>query len=164
MARPKPTKMLALLGRCRRTGRWRVAQRSQVLAVLGTCNLDMRRSFVDSGDQLKMKVTVVFGSATFLLPEGAEVRPSGVSLLASSLVDVPEHDSECDLPMVEIEWICMFGRLRIVTERSLAQSGAEPGPGPDVVTELEPAVAGADEAVPDDTAAPRLEPVAADAA
>ena len=133
MAKAKPTKMLAVLGRCRRTGRWRVAAKSQVLAVLGTCSLDMRRSFVESDDQLKMKVTVVFGSATFLLPHGAEVRPSGVSFLASSLVDVPEHEDESELPTLDIEWICMFGRLRIITEEALMEQVAEPE-----VEEVEP--------------------------
>jgi hypothetical protein len=117
VAKSKPTKMLAVLGRCRRTGRWRIAGRSSVLALLGSCNLDMRHSFVDEEqERLRMKVTVVLGSATFLLPHGAEVRPSGLSLLSASSVDVPEHDEEADLPMLDIEWTSILGRLRIMTE------------------------------------------------
>jgi hypothetical protein len=118
-----------------------------VLAVLGTCHLDMRRSFVESDGQLRMKVTVVFGSATFLLPDGAEVRPSGVSFLASSLVDVPEHEQEPELPTVGIEWTCMFGRLRIVTEQVLAAPEPEPEPRAD---ELIGGAGGTDASTPAD--------------
>ena len=122
MAKQKPTKMLAILGRSHRTGRWRLASRSSVLAFLGSCHLDMRASFVED-DKLKMKVTVLLGSATFVLPDGAEVRPSGMSLLAGSTVDVLEHAEEAELPMLEIEWTAILGRIRILTHRQ--EEGAE---------------------------------------
>ena len=124
MAKPKPTKMLAVLGHCHRTGRWRLASRSAVVAVLGTCHLDMRDSFVEA-EQLRMKVTVVLGSATFIVPNGAEVKPSGMSLLGGSMVDVPEHEDTADLPTLQIEWISIFGRVRIVTEETMAVDPAD---------------------------------------
>lgn len=120
MAKTKPAKMLAILGRSRRTGRWRMTSRSSVLAILGAVHLDMRDAFVDD-DKLKMTVTVFLGSATFVLPQGAEVRPSGVSLLSSSSVEVPEHDEDAQLPMLEIEWLSMLGRMRVVTEHVTQQ-------------------------------------------
>lgn len=127
MAKSKPTKMLAVLGRCHRTGRWRLASRSSVLALLGLCHLDLRHSFVET-ERVRVKVTVVFGSATFLVPNGAEVRPSGMSLLGGSIVDVPEHDDTSDLPTLEIEWISVLGRLRIVTEDTIDAEPAETRP------------------------------------
>ncbi len=124
MAKSKPTKMLAVLGRCRRTGRWRLASKSSVLAVLGLCHLDMRDSFVDD-EQLKMTVTVFLGTATFIVPNGAEVRPSGMSLLGASTVDVPEHDDTSELPTLEIEWTSIFGRIRIVSEDLIDAEGGQ---------------------------------------
>ncbi|MEM9651597.1 MAG: hypothetical protein AAGA65_05845 [Actinomycetota bacterium] len=125
MAKPKPTKMLAVLGRSRRTGRWRVASRSSVLSLLGACHLDMTQSFVDDKEKLKMTVQVFLGSATFILPDGAEVRPSGTAVLAASMVDVPDHDDTSDLPTLDIEWTCIFGRIRILSEDAAAQLEAE---------------------------------------
>ena len=127
MAKAKPAKSLAILGRTRRTGRWRLVPRSTVLVVFGACYLDMRNSFVvtedddDDDDEeviLKMKVTTFCGSATFLLPEGAEVKPSGMSLLGASTVDVPEHEDASELPTLEIEWTSVLSRFRILTDRS----------------------------------------------
>ena len=137
MAKSKPTKMLAVLGRSRRTGRWTVASRSSVLALLGSCHLDMTHSSID-GDQFKMKVTVLLGSTTFVLPPGAVVKPSGMSLLAGSTVDVPEQEDDAGLPILEIEWTAILGRLRIVTatadqerEQELGAAVAELPGGPD---------------------------------
>lgn len=115
MAKSRPTKMLAILGRCHRSGRWRLASRSSVVAFLGTCHLDMRHSVIDT-ERLKMSATVVLGSATFIVPNGAEVRPSGMAFLSGSVVDVPEHDDGAELPTLEIEWTAIFGKVRIVEQ------------------------------------------------
>ncbi|MEM7275305.1 MAG: hypothetical protein AAF547_19670, partial [Actinomycetota bacterium] len=85
----------------------------------------MTHSFVDDKEKLKMSVTVFLGSATFILPDGAEVRPSGMALLAASMVDVPDHDDTSDLPTLDIEWSCIFGRLRILSEDAAARLAAE---------------------------------------
>ena len=120
MAKSKPTKMFAILGRCHRSGRWRLASRSTVVALLGICHLDMRHSFVEA-EQLKMKATVLLGSATFIVPNGAEVRPSGMSFLSGSTVDVPEHDDTTDLPTLDIEWTVIFGSVKIISEDTLVE-------------------------------------------
>jgi len=118
--------MSAVLGRCRRTGRWRLAARSNVLALFGSVRLDMRHSFVegDEPDELKMKVMVLFGSAVLILPEGAEVRPSGVSFLSAEWVDVPDH-VPVGLPTLEVEWTCVFGRVHVVTGSVLEKAARE---------------------------------------
>lgn len=117
MAKHPPAKMSAVLGRCRRTGRWRLGARSNVLAVLGSVRLDMRHSFVEGDEphELKMKVMVLFGSAVLILPEGAEVRPSGMSFLSAEWVDVPDHPVPSGLPTLEVEWTCVLGRVHVVT-------------------------------------------------
>lgn len=124
MAKSKPTKMLAVLGRCHRTGRWRLARRSSVLALLGLCHLDLRHSFVET-EQVRVKVTVLLGSATFIVPNGAEVRPSGMSLLGGSILDVPEHEDTSELPTLEIDWVSILGRIRIVTEETVDVTAAD---------------------------------------
>lgn len=91
------------------------------MAILGVCHLDMRHSFVDD-EQLKMKVTVLLGAATFIVPSGAEVRPSGMSFLSGSTVDVPEHEDTSELPTLEIEWTTIFGSVKIISEDTLLNS------------------------------------------
>ncbi|MGH1492873.1 MAG: hypothetical protein ACRBK7_26345 [Acidimicrobiales bacterium] len=114
MAKSKPTKMLAVLGRCRRGGRWQPANRSSVLAVVGDCYLDMRKALVDEEQPVKFEVTVVLGSVTFVVPPGVEIRPSGMSILASSKVAVPTAE-DSSFPVIEVEWNCILGRIRIIS-------------------------------------------------
>jgi len=150
VAKNPPAKMSAVLGRCRRTGRWGLGARSNVLAVLGSVRLDMRHSFVegDEPDELKMKVTVFFGSAVLILPEGAEVRPSGMSFLSVEWVDVPDHPVPSGLPTLQVEWTCVLGRVHVVTGSVLEK------------TAQEKAAADADDDAADDDVAP--EPWAAE--
>lgn len=117
MAKSKPTKMLAVLGRCRRGGRWQPAARSSVLAVLGDCHLDMRNALVEPDQPVKFQVTVFLGAVTFIVPPGVEIRPSGMSILASSQVAVPTAD-ETSFPLIEVEWTCILGRVRIIAAES----------------------------------------------
>jgi len=72
-----------------------------------------------------MKVTVIFGSATFVMPQGAEVHPSGVSLLSGSVVEVPENQESTDLPMLEVEWFSVFGKVKIITDSGDENIGEE---------------------------------------
>ncbi|MCP3993197.1 MAG: hypothetical protein GY724_29310, partial [Actinomycetia bacterium] len=144
MAKSNRGKMFAILARCQRSGRWRLASRFSVLALLGACRLDLRRAIVE-GERSRVKVTVFLGSASVMLPPGAEVRPSGFSLLSASTVDIPGADETSELPLIEIEWITIFGRLRIGTEETLekrddpeTQLDAEPAKPPPVVEQAQP--------------------------
>jgi hypothetical protein len=121
MAKIRPTKMFAVLGRCRRAGKWRLGGRVTILTLFGSCDLDMRNVVVDEG-RLRINVTVLFGIARFLIPEGAEVRPSGSCVFASSVVNVPPNGERPDLPTIEIEWNCIFGRMRILSPSAVTES------------------------------------------
>jgi hypothetical protein len=125
MAKAKPTKMLAVLGRCRRGGRWQPAAKSSVLAVLGDCHLDMRKAIVDQEQPVKFQVTVFLGAVTFIVPPGVEIRPSGMSILAASRVAVPTAE-EASFPLIEVEWTCILGRIRIISADNLAGAAIDP--------------------------------------
>ncbi len=111
-------KVIAVLGRTLRAGRWKLADDSLVIAVFGRCVLDLSRAYVDEDDdELSMTVFALFGSVSIVLPPGCDVEPSGIALLASSEVAIPS-DKAVDvtqdvLAPLEISWFAMFGRVRI---------------------------------------------------
>ena len=112
VAKIKLGKIHAILGRSHRTGRWRLSPRTSVVALLGSCRLDLREAQLD-GDVSKMTATVFLGGVTIIIPPGVEVRPSGLSLLGGATVDVPSFEDGQDAALIEIEWTSVFGRLRI---------------------------------------------------
>lgn len=111
-------KVIAVLGRTLRAGRWKLSDDSLVIAVFGRCVLDLSRAYVDEDDdELSMTIFVLFGSVSIVLPPGCDVEPSGIALLASSEVEIPSDKDEDItagvLAPLEISWIAMFGRVRI---------------------------------------------------
>ena len=56
------SKVIAVLGRTVRAGRWKVAEDSLVIALFGKCVLDLRRAYVDEeDDELSMSIFALAG-------------------------------------------------------------------------------------------------------
>ena len=125
----KPAKMSAILGRNRRLGQWQIPARSTVLAVFGTCHIDMRKAYTeDELKEVKMSITSIFGGVEIIVPDGVEVRPSGAAFLASSSFEVPKMRDDASLPPLILETLTLFGRLRlhtVIDEAEAAERDAE---------------------------------------
>jgi hypothetical protein len=129
-------KVVAVLGRTRRVGRWKIADDSLVIAVFGRCLLDLTRAFIDEVDAddgddedwlepISIRVIALFGSVSIVLPSGAQLDPSGMAILASAGVDLPLASEPVPLKPLEIEWTAVLARVR-VTESEKKQ-GMESG-------------------------------------
>jgi len=111
-----PAKLTAVLGACKRRGRWQVSNQTTAFVLFGHCYIDYRDAYADDEiEKMKLKVTCILGNATFIVPEGADIQPSVVSLLASTGFDVPKVDGESPLPTLVIESTTVLGRCRVLT-------------------------------------------------
>jgi hypothetical protein len=113
------SKVIAVLGRTLRAGRWKLAEDTLVIALFGRCVLDLTRAYVDEEDEdLTMSIFAIFGSVSVLLPPGCDVEPSGVAIVASSDIEIPSERCEDITQMVlaplDISWLAMFARVRVV--------------------------------------------------
>jgi len=151
-----PAKLMAVLGVCRRKGRWEVSQRTSALVLFGHCHIDFREAFADPEiESMKLNVTCLFGNATFLMPEGVDIRPSVVSVLASTGFDVPNDDVEAALPTIAMETTTLFGRCRIRIEKDEVDVASEIIEVGDAdVAPLEPPPLSDDQLTPDPEAVP----------
>ena len=82
--------------------------------LFGRAVIDLRQART-SAEELEFTCMSVFANITFLVPEGAEVRPSGMAILGSSKCMVPESDQPSALPAMSVDATTIFGRLRIRT-------------------------------------------------
>lgn len=125
----KPAKMSAVLGRNRRLGQWKIPAKSSVLAVFGTCHIDMRKAYTEADiSQVKMSITSIFGGVEIIVPDGVDIRPSGVAFLASSEFEVPKIREDASLPPLVLDTLTLFGRLRlhtVIDEAEAAERDAE---------------------------------------
>ena len=110
--------IISVIGGCRRAGRWLVPSKTKVMTFFGRATIDLREAQT-SADELAFDCMSAFASITFIVPEGAEVRPSGVAILASARSDVPVEVGGCHLPRIAIDAVTLFGRFRVVTGEAL---------------------------------------------
>lgn len=106
--------IFSVIGGAKRSGRWRVPASTRTLTLFGRCLIDLRQAET-TADELSFSCISAFAGVTFIVPEGAEVRPSGVAVLGSARSLVPVSDTPAHLPPISIDAITVLGRLRIRT-------------------------------------------------
>ena len=134
------SKVIAVLGRTVRAGRWKVSDDSLVIALFGRCALDLSRAYVDEEDEdLSMSVFALFGSVSILLPPGCDVEPSGVAIAASSEVEIPSERNpditRTALAPLDISWLALFAKVRIAEVHPESPSLRAAAGSPDPVGE-----------------------------
>lgn len=110
--------IISVIGGCRRAGRWLVPSKTKVMTFFGRATIDLREAET-TADELTFDCMSAFASITFIVPEGAEIRPSGMAILASARSDVPVEVGGSHLPKIAIDAITLLGRFRIITGEAL---------------------------------------------
>ena len=108
-------RIVSVLGGSRRVGRWRIPASTSVMALFGRTTLDLREA-ESQASEIEIRCLSVFAGVTILVPKGADVRPAGTAILASTSCDIPAHDEPATLPPVLISATTVLGKLHIQTE------------------------------------------------
>jgi hypothetical protein len=108
------SRIISVFGGNRRRSRWLLAGDTSVLNVFGRSCLDLREVECRS-DEVAMTVLAVLGSVTILVPEGADVRLSGASFLASSDGLVVRGDGASPLPPIMVTATTVMGRTKVIS-------------------------------------------------
>lgn len=137
-------RIFSVLSGTRRRSRWRLAASNTVLTVFGRTFLDMRHAETPAS-AVDMRIWCVFGSVTILVPEGADVRPSGMAFLGTSDCVVPTLPVDAGFPPLDVEANVVFGRVRVRTALGNEETAAIPVDVP--VRRGEPAAAAPEPAV-----------------
>jgi class 3 adenylate cyclase len=72
-------------------GRWRIAGKTNVVAVMGGCDMDLRRAEID-GPEVEITAVAFWGGVKIIVPEGFDVELRGFSFMGGRtmrLRDVP---------------------------------------------------------------------------
>lgn len=114
MSTDSNAKIFSVIGGCGRSGRWLVPEKTNMMTLFGRAVIDLRDARTNA-EELEFTCLSVFANITFIVPEGAEIRPSGMAIFGSSRSTVPTSGAPCDLPPISIEATTVIGRLRIRT-------------------------------------------------
>ncbi len=124
LARPTrevpPANLTAVFGSIERSGAWRLAPRTAVTAVFGSCKLDLRRATISS-DVTEIHVNVYFGSLDLIIPEGVEIDVEAAVILGGREVKLAHPTSPSDYrPLIRVTGAVALGSVNIRDTPSLS--------------------------------------------
>ncbi len=105
--------MIAILGSSENRGRFRIGSRVNIIAAVGSCELDLREASITES-HITIRVFTLVGSAEITVPEGIDVDMGGFSLLGSRSL----HVSAEPLPGSPLITIKAYSILGSVEARS----------------------------------------------
>jgi hypothetical protein len=103
---------VAVLGSSQRSGFWRLAEDSRVLAVLGSCKLDLRSARI-SASVTTIDVGAVLGSVDVVVPAGVEVELEVHAVLGTRDVRMAGTSPAVGAPVIRITGVVLLGSLNV---------------------------------------------------
>lgn len=138
---------VSIMGGSQRKGRWRLREKTNAVAIMGGCQLDLRNAEVE-GPGIVINAIAVMGGIEIIVPEGIEVELGGIAIMGgkdgSKLKDVAPLPGS---PVIRVRAFAFWGGVtvrsrpahtprpsrshRLSHHRSVidvADGGAPPGP------------------------------------
>jgi len=114
--------LVAVLGGCERKGRWRLAERSTNVNVMGGSELDLNQAELAS-DEVELTVVAIMGGSDIRVPEGLNVEVSELALLGGNSVDIGETRPRPGGPVLRLRLLSIMGGIDV--KRGPKRSRAE---------------------------------------
>jgi Domain of unknown function (DUF1707)/Cell wall-active antibiotics response 4TMS YvqF len=111
-AAPATRWTVAVMSGSRRRGRWRLRHQTNAIAIMGGCELDLRRAEVE-GPEIIINALAFMGGIDIIVPEGIEVELSGIGLMGGKearIADVPILPGS---PIVRVRALALMGEVTV---------------------------------------------------
>ncbi len=124
---------VSIMGGSQRRGRWRLQEKTNAVAVMGGCTLDLRNAEVH-GSEIVISAVAVMGGIEIVVPEGIEVELGGIAIMggkdARRLKNVPRLPGS---PIVRVRAFAFWGGVSVRSKpphahRNDARTDLLPGP------------------------------------
>jgi uncharacterized protein DUF1707/cell wall-active antibiotic response 4TMS protein YvqF len=109
--------IVALIGDVKRTGRWRLAEKSVAVLGIGDLTLDLRGAEIEAPEST-ITVVALIGDVSVVVPDGVDVEIGGVLLIGDRTYDAPSASPHPGAPVVHLRVFALIGDVRVRVERS----------------------------------------------
>jgi class 3 adenylate cyclase len=104
---------VSIMGGSQRKGRWRLREKTNAVAVMGGCQLDLRNAEVE-GPDIVINAIAVMGGIEIIVPEGIEVELGGIAIMGGKdgrrLKDVPPLPGS---PVIRVRAFAFWGGVTV---------------------------------------------------
>ena len=108
--------IVAVMGGAERKGRWRPAQRTTVVTIMGGAELDLREA--ELADEISITAITVMGGIGIAVPEGVSVELSGFALMGANSGPRDKVPPLPNAPVVRVKTFALMGGVGIERKRS----------------------------------------------
>lgn len=112
--RPKAQWSVALVGGTRRTGRWRVPERSIGVSIVGGADLNMRDAEL-SAPRVEITRYSLIGGVQLKVPRGVRIEVGGVTLIGGKDIRVDEAAVPPGAPVIALRVFTLLGGVSVRT-------------------------------------------------
>ena len=120
--------VVAVMSGADRKGRWRVRRRTNVVAVMGGADLDLREAVL-SGPEVEITAVAVMGGIDVTVPDGVHVEMSGFALMGGNDDNTRGEEPPPGAPVVRVRAFALMGGIDVHRRRRKWRSrhlGPEP--------------------------------------
>jgi uncharacterized protein DUF1707/cell wall-active antibiotic response 4TMS protein YvqF len=103
---------VAVMGSVDRKRRWRIAERSNAVAVMGGVHLDLRQSEITS-PEVEITAVAVMGGIEIVVPEGVEVEVTGFAFMGARQEHIAETRVLPGAPRIHVRAYAFMGGVDI---------------------------------------------------
>ncbi|HEX6256079.1 MAG TPA: DUF1707 domain-containing protein [Euzebyales bacterium] len=118
---------IAIMSRVETRGRWRPADSTTALAVMGDALIDLQ-GVEFQGDVLVINAISVMGDVEIVVPEGVAVDLRGLSVMGSRTVEI-DGDVAPDAPVVRVDGVAVMGDVTVRHPRASERLSSQDGRG-----------------------------------
>ena len=93
-------------------GRWRLGSRTNAVAVMGGCDLDLRRAEIE-GPEVVITAVAFWGGITITVPEGFDVELEGFSFMGGRSIKLRDVPLVPGSPRIRVRGFAMMGGVDV---------------------------------------------------
>jgi hypothetical protein len=112
-ADPAPERMIGILGGTSRKGYWRMRKQTQIVAMMGGVELDLREAVLEA-HEVEINGFYCMGGVEIIVPEGMNVRNEVVGIMGGADVKIGEPDPNA--PVLVIKGVALMGGIEVKTK------------------------------------------------
>jgi Domain of unknown function (DUF1707)/Cell wall-active antibiotics response 4TMS YvqF len=121
-SRRTPTRWsVAVMSDTKRRSRWRIADRTTAITVMGAVELDLRKAEIET-PVVEITAVAVMGEVRIVVPEGVEVDLTGLAIMGAKedrVADVPPLPGA---PLIRVRAFALMGGVKVRSKREIRDS------------------------------------------
>jgi class 3 adenylate cyclase len=120
---------VSIMGGSQRRGRWRLREKTNAVALMGGCQLDLRNAQVE-GPVVDITAVAVMGGIDIIVPEGIEVELGGIAIMGGKDSRLKHTPILPGSPIIRVKAFAFWGSVSVRSKPTHSQRSGEGLPGP----------------------------------